>query len=72
MRGSSDHNLVGIDIAWKDRQPGGQNVVKRVWKNFNEKRCLKKFKETNWNDILQETEVNIANTMLEERICKYN
>ena len=34
-RGASDHNVVGITVCLKDIKCGGQNIVKRVWKDFN-------------------------------------
>ena len=42
-RGSSDHNVIGLEVALKDIKSGGNNVVKRTWKNFREKECVKEF-----------------------------
>ena len=69
-RGASDHNVVGVMVSLKEVKSGGQNVVKRLWKDFNEKQCMKMFKETNWQDIMVEDNVNIANSLLEDKIRK--
>ena len=68
-RGASDHNLIGINISRKDMKLGGQNQIKIIWKNFDEKPCVQKFRDMRWNDILTETNVDIANSLLEDRIC---
>ena len=44
MRGSSDHNLIGLKLALKELKTGGNNVVKRTWTGFNEKECIKIFR----------------------------
>ena len=54
-RGSSDHNVVGIDISTRDIKVGGINVVKRLWKQFDKKRFLDILKNSNLNSILDET-----------------
>ena len=41
---------------------GGQKQVKRVLKDFDEKRCIQTFKNTVWEDILLETNVDIDNS----------
>ena len=70
VRGASDHNVVGITIAMKDIKTGGDNCRKRVWKNFNAARCLQKFKDANWDEVMNSTNVNVANSILEEGICR--
>ena len=68
-RTSSDHNVIGLELSWKDIKMGGNNVLKRSWKDFYDKECLNEFRRTDWSDILQEFDVNVANSLLEERIC---
>ena len=68
-RGASYHNLVGIQVSLKELKLGGQNQIKRVWKNYDEKRCIDKFRTTVWSDILMETNLDVVNTMIEDRIC---
>ena len=67
-RGASDHNVVGVIVSLKDIKTGGQNVVKRLWKDFDEKECIKMFKSMNWMDIMNETNVCVANSMMDEKI----
>ena len=70
LNGASDHNIVEVVISCKNIVQGGFNIKKRLWKNFNKQRCEEKFKAMNWNDILNEDNVNIANSLLEEKIIK--
>ena len=37
VRGSLDHNVIGIEIATKENKGGGNNVVKRLWKFFKKR-----------------------------------
>ena len=67
-RDVSDHNVVGAVISVKNFKFGGHNIVKRSWKDFSEKECIKMFNETNWDDITNEMDVNVANSLLEDRI----
>ena len=69
-RGQSDHNVVGITVSTKNIKIGTNNMLKRTWKNFNKNRCLEKFKNGDWDRILNELNVDVANTMLEEEILK--
>ena len=69
-RGQSDHNVIGITVSTRNIKIGTNNIVKRTWKNFDRDRCLEKFKKGDWNKILNETCVDVANTMLEEEILK--
>ena len=61
-RGASDHSVVGIIIALKDIKCGGQNVIKRVWKDFDLNRCLNSFRGMDCNEVLRENDVNLANS----------
>ena len=67
-RGESDHNLIGLEIATKDIMTGGSNVVKRSWKNFSTEICSEKFRLEDWSSILEEDNLDRANTILEEKI----
>ena len=67
-RGSSDHNVVGLSLSLKDITATGHNILKRTWKNFNEKNCLEKFRTMDWTDVREETDVNMASSLLEEKI----
>ena len=69
IRGSSDHNIVGLEISTKDIKINGSTVWKRCWKTFNRVRCLDNFRQTNWTDILEQTDVDIASSLLEDKIC---
>ena len=69
-RGSSDHNVIGVEVVCKDVRQGGDNIVKRVWKKFDKTSCLTDFKNTSWQDVLEETNVNVANALMEEKICR--
>ena len=68
VRASSDHNVIMATISGKDIKTSGHLVRKRVFKKFNKERFDKKFKDTDWTDILSETRVDIANSLLEEKI----
>ena len=70
IRGSSDHNVIGIDFSLKEIKSGGHNIIKRSWKNFDESKCKTEFKNTDWSDILKVKNVDVATSMLEERIKK--
>ena len=67
-RGASDHNLIGIDISTKDIQIGCKNILRYPGKNFNKERCLQKFRHIDWSSILQETNVNIANSQFADLV----
>ena len=68
-RGDSDHNVVGVDVSCSEIKSGGFNVKKRRWKNFKKETFQKLVKDTNWNDILEEVNTDIANSMFEDRYC---
>ena len=67
-RGDSDHNCIGIDFSSRDIKIGGFNVRRRQWKNFKEATFVNKVKHIDWTDVLAETNVDIANFMVEERL----
>ena len=67
-RSSSDHNVVGLTISVCDIKLGGHTVRKRCWKNFVLDRCVDKFKSIDWTDLYQQTNINLANTILEDNI----
>ena len=49
------------------RFPQGHSPVYHTSK-FNKLRCIEKFKQTNWTDISEQVNVNIANSLLENKI----
>ena len=67
--GASDHNVIGVDIATKDLRMGGQNIVKHVWTNFDNNICLETFRNTDWKEILDETNAELTNSKFEEIFC---
>ena len=69
-RGSSDHNVVGVVVSLRDIKASGFNIVKRTWKNFNRERCIESLKNQDWESILQELDVNVANSRLEDQLCE--
>ena len=69
-RASSDHNVIGCEVASKDIKNVANNIVKRVWKNFKKAECLQEFKNSDWTAIMNETDVNVANALLEEKVCQ--
>ena len=48
--------------GWVDKISG------KKWKKFDKIRCLKKFNDTDWSSIMSETNVELANSLLEEKI----
>ena len=69
-RGISDHNVIGMKVALGNINIGGQNIRRRKWKNFNKERCLEKFASIDWKELYEQTNPNLANTILEENILK--
>ena len=69
-RDPSDHNIIGVDISLKDIKPGGQNIVHRLWKKFDKERCHMKLKHEDWSQILEEENIDIANSLFEEKFCR--
>ena len=70
VRAYSDHNIIHLNISTKNLRTGGQNVRKRSWRNYDKTRCLDKFKRTDWNEVLNEVNVDIANSLLENKILE--
>ena len=68
-RGSSDHNVVSVEMTGKNFSSGG-NTVKRIWRYFEQDKCMREFRERDWSDVLLVTEVDVANSMMEERITE--
>ena len=68
-RGASDHNVVGIHVAAQDIKTGGTNMVKRLWKQFDSAECIRRFRCIDWREVMNETNVNIAASKLEDTIC---
>ena len=68
-RGSSDHNVIGVEMSARDFKQSGTTIVKRRWKNFKKDECLQEFRNQDWSDILAQDNVDVANSLLEDRIC---
>ena len=69
VRASSDHHVISVEIAMKELKTGGQNVVKRLWKNFKKEDFLQDVKNTDWDSIMLLTNVDVANSQFEEKFC---
>ena len=70
VRGASDHNVVGLDISLVDIKIGGTETQGGDLGNISVRRgCLGQVQDwTDWNDILKESNVNVAASRLEEEI----
>ena len=66
-RGLSDHNVIGVEISVREIRTSGNNIIKRIWRDFNQAECLNEFRN---QDILHQDNVDIANSLLEDRICE--
>ena len=69
-RGASDHNVIGVKVSTREIKVGGQNILKRRWKSFDAKRFLMKLGQIDWGLLYEQTNPNIANSILEENILK--
>ena len=70
LRTLSDHNVIGAVMSLSDLKMGGQTLVRRKWKSFNEARCLRKFKNIDWTELYQERNPDLANSILEDRVVE--
>ena len=70
VHGGSDHNYIEVTVSAKEVVAGGYNVKKRVWKNYNKDRMIESFKRVDWSSIHQETNVDLANSLLEQKILE--
>ena len=52
VNGASDHNSVEVVVAARELALGGYNVRKRSWKDYDKVRCINKFKDTDWTQVL--------------------
>ena len=68
VRGSSDHHVISVDISCRNIRVGGQTTRRRVWKQFDKVRCLNKFRETDWSDILTDLNIETATYKFEEKV----
>ena len=68
IKGESDHNLIGVDIATGNIRLGGQNIRKRNWKNFDVEAFKKAVEQTDWSDIFESENVELANSEFEDRM----
>ena len=64
--GASDHRIIGCEISLKEIKISGQNILKRTWKNYDQTEFLEILRKYNWNEILLMTDVNLANSQLED------
>ena len=69
-RALSDHNVIGVNLSTNEIKQGGQNVLKIKWKNFNETRYLEKLRNIDWNNLYNEKNVDVANSILQEELEK--
>ena len=69
VRAASDHHVISVEIAMKDIKTGGTNIVKRMWKNFNKDDFLTDLKKVDWDPVMQLSNVDTANSLLEELFC---
>ena len=69
VRAASDHHVISVEIAMKDLKTGGQNIVKRMWKFFKKDEFLQDLKNVDWESIMLLTNVDVANSQLEENFC---
>ena len=44
-------------------------LKKRMWKNFKKDEYLQDLKNVDWESIMQTTNVDVANSQLEEKFC---
>ena len=69
VRAASDHHVISVDIAMKDLKTGGHNIMKRMWKKFNREEFLQDLKNVDWEPVMKQTNVDLANSQLEEKFC---
>ena len=60
--------MVGIKLAIKGIKSGSNNIVRRTWKNFDSNGCLQKIRNMDWKEILESQDVNVANSLFEEKL----
>ena len=68
IRGDSDHNLIGLDVSKKDIKTGGFIIRRRAWNNFSEARFVQTIKDIDWTDVLEDSNIDTANSRVEERL----
>ena len=68
VRASSDHNVIGVNVTLKEPKTGGNNTIKRSWKNFKETRFVEKLKSIDWEPLYGMSDPEIANTFFEETL----
>ena len=68
VRENSDHNVIGANVTLKEIKTGGNNIIKRRWKNFRESRFIEKLKLIDWEPLYSETDPELANTLFEDTL----
>ena len=68
VRGPWDHNLIGAVIRTKNRTEQEHEINKRNRKNFNLERYREKIKNIDWTEFYGCNEINLANSIFEEKI----
>ena len=66
VRANSDHNVIGANVTLKEIKTGGNNIIKKRWKNFRESRYIEKLKLIDWEPLYCETDPELANTIFED------
>ena len=68
--GSSDHNFISVIIRTNDTFPAGQEMCKRVWKNFDPKVFRHQVSLIDWKDFYGTKNVELKNSIFEGNIYK--
>ena len=68
IRSMSDHNVVGLTVSTRKIKMGVQNNRRRIWKHFNIERCTNKFRDMDWSPIYDQSDPNVAASLLDEKI----
>ena len=68
IRGDSDHNIIGLEVSRKDIKMGGFTIRRRAWNNFSEERFKQSIKDIDWSDVLEDSNIDTANSSVEDRL----
>ena len=61
--------MVSIHVAVQNIKSGGNNILKWLWKHFDKAECIRRFKMIDWSEIMNEVNVKVAASRLEDMIC---
>ena len=67
-RAISDHNVIGVNFNLRKIKIGGQTIRKRQWKIFDKEKYLDKIRNTDFTDLYEMTNAELANSHLEDLI----